>query len=52
MTHTILTPRLIQAAATDKGNESMRKAGRTKWNEDDWNAAAAEYQRLSEGATQ
>ena len=42
-----LTPAIIRAAATDAGNRSMRKAGRTAWNEDDWNAAAAEFDRLT-----
>lgn len=28
------------------GNRNMREHGRTRWNVDDWNAAAAEIQRL------
>lgn len=28
------------------GDRSMREAGRTRWNVEDWNAAAAEVQRL------
>ena len=34
------------AAAWDAGNRSMRKAGREVWNEDDYNAACAEFERL------
>ena len=33
-----LTPDLIYVAGHDAGNRSMRKAGRTAWNEDDWDA--------------
>lgn len=29
-----------RAAGWDEGNRSMRAAGRTAWNEDDWDAAA------------
>ncbi len=38
---------LAHAAATDAGNASMRKAGRTCWNEQDYNAAVAELERLA-----
>lgn len=41
-----LTYQLAHAAATDAGNRSMRNSGRTAWNDDDWNAAAAEFNRL------
>ena len=41
-----LTADLARAAAHDAGTRSMRRAGRTAWNEDDWNVAAAEYMRL------
>ena len=41
-----LTYNLAMAAGQDAGNRSMRKAGRTQWNDDDWDAAAAETQRL------
>ena len=37
---------MAHAAAWDAGNESMRAAGRTKWNLDDWNAMCAEFSRL------
>lgn len=43
---TQLTESVIRAAAQDAGNRSMRAANRTAWDEDDWNAAAAEYERL------
>lgn len=42
-----LTPQMVRAAAQDAGNRSMHKAGRTSWNEDDWNAACAEFKRLT-----
>lgn len=45
-----LTPAMIRAAAQDAGNRSMRAAGRSKWSKVDWNAAAAEFARLSEAA--
>jgi len=41
-----LTKETARAAATDAGNRSMRKAGRTIWNEDDYNAAVDEFDRL------
>lgn len=31
-----------RAVGQDAGNRNARKNGRTVWNEDDWNAAAAE----------
>jgi hypothetical protein len=34
------------AAGRDAGNRSMRAAGRTSWNDDDWNAACDVTQRL------
>jgi hypothetical protein len=40
------TPAIAVAAGQDAGNRSMRAAGRTAWNEDDWNAAAAVSDRL------
>ena len=39
-------PSLIRASAHDAGSRSMRAAGRTKWNDDDWNAMVAEQDRL------
>jgi hypothetical protein len=34
-----MTKALAYAAATDAGNRSMRKSGRTAWNEEDYDAA-------------
>jgi hypothetical protein len=34
------------AAGTDAGNHSMKKGGRTEWNEDDWNAACTVFDNL------
>ena len=42
----ILSYELASAAGMDAGNRSMRQAGRKKWNEDDFNAAARETNRL------
>jgi hypothetical protein len=42
----ILTRKLAWAAATDAGNAHMRKAGRTKWNQADYNAAVAKFNEL------
>ena len=42
---TIGTARL---AGRDAGNRHMRRAGRSEWNADDWNAAAAELDRICE----
>lgn len=41
-----LTRQIAWAAATDAGNRSMRKAGRTSWTEEDFNTAAKEFDRL------
>ncbi len=41
-----LTEDLARAASKDAGNMSMRNAGRKSWNEDDWNASVAEFERL------
>lgn len=40
MASVVATPDLARAAGWDAGNRSMRDAGRTRWNEDDWNEAA------------
>jgi hypothetical protein len=42
----VITQDLAHAAGMDAGNRSMRRAGRTAWNEEDYNAAAAEEHRL------
>ena len=41
-----MTYQIAMAAARDEGNRHMRKHGRTVWNEDDWNAMCAEFNRL------
>ena len=41
-----LTPDLIRAAGQDAGNRSMKAAGRSAWNDDDWDAACAASDRL------
>ena len=41
-----LTPELAHAVGLDAGNRSMRRAGRTCWNDDDATAAAVETNRL------
>jgi hypothetical protein len=42
-----MTDKIVRAASQDAGDRSMKKGGRTKWNEDDWNAASAEYTKLN-----
>jgi hypothetical protein len=37
---------LARSAGTDAGNRSMRKAGRKEWNEEDYEVAAKEYNRI------
>lgn len=41
-----LTRELAFASGTDAGNRAMRKAGRTRWNEDDRDLATATTNRL------
>lgn len=41
-----LTRELAYACGLDAANRSMRAAGRTAWNEDDADTAAAEFNRL------
>lgn len=41
-----LTPSLAYASGQDAGNASMRKAGRTRWNEDDHAVACDVTNRL------
>lgn len=48
MSKIILTPALAYASGQDAGNAHMRKAGRTRWNEDDFNVAAAKTSSLLE----
>ena len=42
----ILTYELALAAGKDAAMRSMRAAGREHWNEDDYNACWAEFNRL------
>jgi hypothetical protein len=37
---------IARAAGRDAGNRSMRAAGRSAWNEDDWSAACDMFDRL------
>lgn len=41
-----LTKEIAFAAAQDAGNRHMRQHGRTSWNEDDYDVACDEYNRL------
>lgn len=41
-----MTRALAWAAATDAGNRNMQLAGRQLWNEEDYNVAATEFERL------
>ena len=43
----LVTPGLAWAAGRDAGNRSMRAAGRTVWNADDYDAAQETYERLA-----
>jgi hypothetical protein len=45
-TNMIPTYQIAMAAGQDAGNRSMREAGRTAWNEDDYNTAAEVANRL------
>jgi len=40
------TQAIAHAAGWDAGNRVMRAAGRTAWNEDDWDAACEVFNRL------
>lgn len=46
MSRPTLTRDLAWAASTDAGNASMQKAGRTCWNDDDWEVARLAFDRL------
>lgn len=46
MNRILLTYAVAHASGMDAGNRSMRAAGRTKWNEDDYDAACVENNRL------
>jgi hypothetical protein len=46
MPRIVMTQELARAAATDEGNRHMRSEGRTKWNQDDFIAAASMFNKL------
>lgn len=39
-------PSFLRASAQDAANMQMRAAGRTRWNDDDWNQSADRLDRL------
>lgn len=41
-----MTYHLAMAAGWDAGNRHMRTNGRASWNQDDWNVACEEFNRL------
>jgi hypothetical protein len=41
-----ITYDLAMASAKDAANQQMRKAGRTAWNEDDYNLSVVKFHRL------
>jgi hypothetical protein len=41
-----ITPAIARAAGTDAANKQMRGAGRSAWNEDDYNLASETMMRL------
>ena len=41
-----LTYEIIHAIAMDEANRNMKKHGRKRWNVDDWNVAAAVFDKL------
>lgn len=42
----IITPDIARAIGQDAANRNMASAGRTVWNEEDYNLAVAEMNRL------
>jgi hypothetical protein len=42
----VMTYKIAMAASQDAGNRHAKKHGRTAWNEDDFNHAAKEFERL------
>lgn len=42
----LITYEYAMASARDAANAQMRKAGRTKWNDDDWNKSCEVFNRL------
>lgn len=47
-----ITLKLAMAAGQDAGNLNMRRAGRSTWNEEDWNVAAKVTEQLLAGGVQ
>lgn len=41
-----MTREIALAAARDEGDRSMRAAGRTAWNQDDWYAASRRFNQV------
>jgi len=41
-----LTYKLAMAAGQDAGNRHMRRAGRSVWDDSDWDTACAEFARI------
>ena len=39
-------PSFVRASAQDAGNTHMRKAGRVKWDDDDWNVMCETQEQL------
>jgi len=46
MTKRTITREIARAAAMDAGDRSMRQAGRTTWNREDYNVMVREFDRL------
>jgi hypothetical protein len=46
MRRPVLTRELAHAGSKDAGNRSMRAGGRTAWNEEDYDVAVAEFNRM------
>jgi len=47
MSRPTMTRELAWAAGTDAGNNSMRRAGRSVWNKDDYDLAVDTFNRLN-----
>ncbi len=47
MSAVTLTLELAHATGRDAGNASMRKAGRARWSDEDWNACAETTMRFA-----
>lgn len=40
-------PAVAYSVGLDAGNRSMRRAGRDRWNHEDWNAAVQAFRKVS-----